>query len=59
MVNVTDLANQVKDMVDEIMPDAKKTDAGNRQAGIRVRKAMMEIIDVAKTVRQTVLDLRS
>lgn len=58
MVNVADLAEQIKDMVDEIMPDAKKTDAGNRQAGIRVRKAMLEIIDVAKQTRQGVLDLR-
>jgi len=59
MVNVVDLVNQVKAMAEEIDLDAKKCDAGNRQAGIRVRKGMLDIINVAKETRQAVLDIRN
>lgn len=55
---VEGLVKQVKELVEAAEADASKCDKGNRQAGIRVRKSMMSIIDAAKTTRQAVLDAR-
>jgi hypothetical protein len=59
MVNIVDLVNQVKALAEEIDLDAKKCDAGNRQAGIRVRKGMLEVIVLAKETREAVINLRT
>ena len=58
MDNVVDLVNEVKEITDQAFLDAKKCDAGNRQAGIRVRKYMLDVIEMSKKVRKSVLDLR-
>lgn len=58
MATVNDLVTEVKELVDGAILDAPKCDKGNRQAGIRVRKNMMEIIDSAKAIRKAVLEIR-
>lgn len=58
MENVVDLVNEVKELTDKAFLDAKKCDAGNHQAGIRVRKYMLDIITAAKEARVSVLELR-
>lgn len=58
MATVDDLVKQVKELVEATETDAPKCDKGNRQAGIRVRKNMMAVIDAAKEVRQAVLEAR-
>lgn len=58
MDNVVDLVTEVKELTDKAFLDAKKCDAGNHQAGIRVRKYMLDVIDTSKKVRKSILDLR-
>lgn len=58
MGTVNDLVTEVKELVDGTILDAPKCDKGNRQAGIRVRKNMMAIIDTAKAVRKKVIEIR-
>ena len=55
---VNDLVTEVKELADGVILDAPKCDKGNRQAGIRVRKNMMTIIDTAKEVRKKVIEIR-
>lgn len=59
MATVEGLVEEIKGLVEITETDAPKCDKGNRQAGIRVRKNMMAIIDTAKRVRQSVIDSRS
>ena len=52
MTTVTSLVNEIKEELDNITLDAAKCDKGNNQAGIRVRKSMLAIIYLAKSVRK-------
>lgn len=56
---IDDLVKEVEELVKSVLIDAPKCDSGNRQAGIRVRKDMMILIDKAKGIRTRVLELRS
>jgi hypothetical protein len=59
MEAVTDLVKSIKELVEGAEKDAEKCDKGNRQAGIRVRKAMLDITTLAKDARKRVIDNRS
>ncbi len=59
MESVSDLVKAIKDIVEGAEKDAEKCDKGNRQAGIRVRKAMLDIINLGKDTRKRVIDNRS
>lgn len=56
---VNDLVQSIKELVEGVEKDAEKCDNGNRQAGIRVRKAMLEITNLAKDTRKKVIEVRS
>lgn len=49
--------NLVK-LVNDVREDVSKADAGNKAATSRVRKAMMEIKNVAQEIRKEMLELR-
>lgn len=49
--------NLVK-LVNDVREDVSKADAGNKAATARVRKAMMEIKNVAQEIRKEMLELR-
>jgi hypothetical protein len=52
---------QFDDLVSKVTSakaDADKFDAGNNTAGVRLRKAMKEVIDMAKDVRKAVVEVR-
>lgn len=55
---VTDLVKSIKELVEVAEKDAEKCDKGNRQAGIRVRKAMLDVTNLAKDARKCVIDNR-
>ena len=59
MEAVTDLVKSIKELVEGAEKDAEKCDKGNRQAGIRVRKAMLDITTLAKEARKRVIENRS
>jgi hypothetical protein len=59
MEAVTDLVKSIKELVEGAEKDAEKCDKGNRQAGIRVRKAMLDITTLAKDARKRVIENRS
>lgn len=59
METVNDLVQSIKGMVEALEKDAEKCDKGNRQAGIRVRKTMLDLINIAKETRKRVIENRS
>lgn len=56
---VNDLVQSIKGIVEAVEKDAEKCDKGNRQAGIRVRKSMLDLINAAKETRKQVIESRS
>jgi len=46
--------DRLKQVVAEAETDVVKCDAGNKAAGTRVRKAMMEIKKIAQAIRVTI-----
>lgn len=59
MESVNDLVKSIKELVDSSLKDAEKSDKGNRQAGIRLRKNMLDIIEIAKDTRKRVIENRA
>jgi hypothetical protein len=59
METVNDLVQTIKGIVEGAEADAEKCDKGNRQAGIRVRKAMLDIINLGKETRKRVIENRN
>jgi hypothetical protein len=55
---VNDLVQTIKGIVEGVEKDAEKCDNGNRQAGIRVRKAMLDVINLGKDTRKKVIEVR-
>ena len=52
--------NQIKDLVNEAEAEAQKFyDKGNKAAGTRLRKAMLEIKNLAHEVRKEVVDMKN
>jgi len=58
MEPVIDLVKTIKELIEVAEKDAEKCDKGNRQAGIRVRKAMFDMIALAKDARKRVIENR-
>jgi len=58
MENVIDLVDKIRELAANSEKDALKCDKGNRSAGIRLRKTLLTIIDVAKQGRKRVVELR-
>jgi len=50
---------ELKTLVAEIESDIQKAEGGNKAAGTRVRKQMQMIKQVAQSVRNNVLEIRS
>ena len=57
-MSVLDKVEAMKMILEDAMVDADKAYGGNKAAGTRVRKAMQELIAVAKDVRKEVLTKR-
>jgi len=52
--------NDIKELVSSIEGDAEKFyDKGNKAAGTRLRKAMLELKDLAHGIRKEVTDLKN
>ena len=47
----------LRDQIDKAILDAQKCDSGNKSAGTRVRKVLLEVSKEIKTIRKDVLDL--
>lgn len=45
-------------LVESVADDIQKAQGGNRAAGVRARKIMQEVKDVAQEVRKSILDSR-
>jgi len=54
--NILDLLLDIKDLTEDIQPDAEKTLKGNKTAGIRLRKQMQEIKRRCQEIRDRVQD---
>jgi hypothetical protein len=50
---------KLKQLVEEVADDIYKAMGGNKAAGTRVRKIMQDIKNMAQSVRQKVLELRT
>lgn len=50
--------NELVEKVTSCKADADKFSAGNNTAGVRLRKGMKEVIDLAKDVRKAVVEVR-
>ena len=57
-MGVLDKVEAMKMILEDTMADAEKADKGNKAAGTRARKAMQELIAVAKDARKEVLTKR-
>jgi hypothetical protein len=57
-MGVLDKVEAIKMILEDAMTDSDKADNGNKAAGTRVRKAMQEVIAVAKDARKEVLSKR-
>ena len=52
--------NQIKELVNQAQSEAEKFyDKGNKAAGTRLRKAMLEIKNLAHEVRKEVVDMKN
>jgi Na+-translocating ferredoxin:NAD+ oxidoreductase RnfC subunit len=49
--------HNLRDLIDNAILDAQKCDSGNKSAGTRVRKVLLEISKEIKTIRKDILDL--
>lgn len=47
---------KLRDMVLKIEPEVRKVMAGNKAAGRRSRKTMMEVIKMGKEIRKTITE---
>ena len=50
---------RLRRMVEEVAEDVAKAEGGNKTAGVRVRKLMQEIKNIAQEVRKKILETRS
>jgi hypothetical protein len=50
---------ELKTLVAEIESDIQKAEGGNKAAGTRVRKQMQTIKQIAQSVRNNILEIRS
>lgn len=55
---VTELVDEIQKRVNRGMADARKSDRGNRQAGIRLRKTLLDIKGIATLARAKVIKQR-
>lgn len=58
MATVTDLLNELKEQLNELDVDAEKVDKGQKAAGTRVRKGLLELKKSCDAVRKHILSLR-
>jgi hypothetical protein len=58
MATVTDLLNELKEQLNELDVDAEKVDKGQKAAGTRVRKGLLELKKSCDVVRKHILSLR-
>jgi len=58
MASVLDLVDEIRELASNSEKDAQKCDKGNRSAGIRLRKTLLAIVDLAKEGRKRVVELR-
>ncbi len=49
----------LKNLIIELEADAQKSDAGNKAAGVRVRKALLEAVNQIKDARKASLEART
>lgn len=49
---------KLKSLVLGIEEDIKKAEGGNKSAGVRVRKTMQEVKQIAQTIRNRILEIR-
>lgn len=51
--------SNLKSLIDELAADVEKfAGKGNKSAGLRIRKAMLEIKDLAQQIRKDVLEAK-
>ena len=55
---IYDLLTKIQEKLNSSMGDAKKSDKGNRSAGIRLRKSMLEVKELATIARSEVIRVR-
>lgn len=58
-MSVTEMLNDMMIAIQDAIPDAKKFDAGNNAAGVRVRKAMQDLKLAAQGVREEVSKVKA
>ena len=58
MATVTDLLNELKEQLNALDADAEKVDRGQKAAGTRVRKGLLEVKKSCDSVRKDILSLR-
>ena len=58
MATVTDLLNELKEQLNALDADAEKVDKGQKAAGTRVRKGLLELKKSVTPVRKHILSLR-
>ena len=59
MKNITYLYNNLVEIVENVKKDVEKFDNGNKSAGTRVRKAMMDVKNAAQEIRETVSEIKN
>lgn len=57
--NVHDLVNAIKQIMIESEIDALKADKGNKLAGIRLRKKLLEVSNLCVNARKRVIEKRT
>ncbi len=50
---------RLRELVESAADDVAKASGGNKAAGTRVRKAMLEVKEAAQTVRKKILEVRA
>jgi hypothetical protein len=59
MATVTDLLNELKELLNELDGDAEKVDKGQKAAGTRVRNGLQAVKKSCDTLRKHILSLRA
>ncbi len=56
--DIKELVELLKEVVEELLPDAGKSDAGNGSAGTRVTKGMQNVKVLAQEIRMKVFEVK-
>ena len=59
MATVTDLLNEIKELLNELDGDAAKVDKGQKAAGTRVRNGLQAVKKSCDSLRKHILSLRA